>query len=454
MDRERRRQVKIVTAFMALNVLSNSLMDVCDMGTSTTTVQRGSGSLHIPSSIPAWIPIVAILGVRTYADALLGRKKRRRFWSALRGQGVWETDFLRNYPLMTMQYRVPDFENAQYIDHLRMGKEEFWRFHEEFGRLLARKDTKWRASIPSHKRLAITLHWLAHGPTFRELARQYAIGKSTAVHIVHSTVDILFKDMAPRSIRFPEGKELKKTMQEFEDLAKLERCGGAVDGTFMKIKKPQVQFADCYWCYKKYSAIIILGTVDACGLFLNVNAGRAGSAGDASVYASSRLARKIGERKWLTIKETETEKFTIQGSYIRPYLVGDSAFPLSATLMKCYDDNAALLPWQRTFNYRLIRTRRVVEQAFGRLKGRFRVLVHNNLNDPEFASRVAIVCCAIHNVCERWRCPVEATWLIDDATYDKYHPGPNDQPNAEFDQAGLSIRNKLAQYTHQQHPIA
>ena len=109
MDREHRRQVRIVTAFMALNVLSNSLMDVCDMGTSTTTVQRGSGSLHIPSSISAWIPIVAILGVRTYADALLGRKKRRRFWSALRGRGVWETDFLRNYPLMTMHLSCSGF---------------------------------------------------------------------------------------------------------------------------------------------------------------------------------------------------------------------------------------------------------------------------------------------------------------------------------------------------------
>ena len=51
MDREHRRQVRIVTAFMALNVLANSLMDVCDMGTSTTTVQRGSGSLSAYSII-------------------------------------------------------------------------------------------------------------------------------------------------------------------------------------------------------------------------------------------------------------------------------------------------------------------------------------------------------------------------------------------------------------------
>eukprot|EP00117_Sycon_ciliatum_P030682 scpid87072/ scgid24138/ len=85
-----------------------------------------------------------------------------------------------------------------------------------------------------------------------------------------------------------------------------------------KIEKPRIQFADSYdWCHKKYvfPIIVISGTVDACGgLFLNVNAGHAGSVGDASVYASSWLARKTGERNWLTIKETGMEKFTVEGS--------------------------------------------------------------------------------------------------------------------------------------------
>ena len=40
-------------------------------------------------------------------------------------------------------------------------------------------------------------------------------------------------------------------MQEFEELCHLERCAGAVDGTFMKINEPKVDFADSYWCYKK-----------------------------------------------------------------------------------------------------------------------------------------------------------------------------------------------------------
>ena len=399
---------------------------------------------------PVWMQMMALFGLPHMRDLLFGRyKRKRRFWAALRDGNVWDEDFLRNYPTMSVQWNVPDFEDQQYMEHVRMGKSEFWHLHEEFGRYITFQDSKWRLCVPSHKRLAITLHWLANGNSYSQLARQHGIAKSTAVKIVHETVRALKMHMVPNSIRFPEGQELKRVMAEFESLSFLERCAGAVDGTFVKIRKPKAMFGDCYYCYKKYCSIILLGTVDACGMFINVNAGRPGSAGDASAYATSTMLRRISQQKWLTIQDN----FRIEGTYIRPYLVGDSAFPLCATLMKCFDDSAGLQPHERTFNYRLIRTRRVVEQAFGRLKGRFRVLVHNNLDDPDFAADVAIVCCGLHNICERWKCPMEPTWLINTATYNQFHPGPNDQPHDDYEQAGWTVRRKLARRTHRDHPV-
>ncbi|XP_065196177.1 uncharacterized protein LOC135827649 [Sycon ciliatum] len=396
---------------------------------------------------------MAMLGCSQVRNLVFGRRRSRRFWSALRGDGTWETDFLTNYHVMGVEWRVPDFEDEQYIVHLRLGKTEFWRLHDLYGLYLVTKDTRWRCAVASHKRLAMTLHWLAHGYTYSELARVYAVGKSTAVEMVHSTVTILLQRMVKKSIRFPEGDELKRVMLEFGELAHLERCAGAIDGTFMKIKKPHIPYADSYWCYKKYCSIIILGTVDACGIFTNVNAGRAGSAGDAAAFSTSKLCRKIGSRKWLTIDEGD-ERFVIDGTYIRPYLVADSAFSLCSTTMKCYDEVGVLPAYRRTFNHRLIRTHRVVEQAFGRLKGRFHILVDNNLSDTDFASDVALVCCALHNICERWNCPLENSWLVDDSVYNMYRPGPDDQPRADFDQAGYLVREKMARVIHQHHPVA
>ena len=164
------------------------------------------------------------------------------------------------------------------------------------------------------------------------------------------------------------------------------------------------------------------------------------------MYATSRLYRKIDQHEWLTVDEAEHEKLRIVETYIRPYLVGDSAFLLSATLIKCYDDNNALEPHPCTFNHRLIRTRRAVEQAFGQLKGSFSypISVDNNLSDPHFASEVALVCGALHNIRERWNCPMEDTWLVNSATYNSFHPGLNDADNEDYDKAGWAIIMKQA----------
>ena len=54
-----------------------------------------------------------------------------------------------------------------------------------------------------------------------------------------------------------------------------------------------------------------------------------------------------------------------------------------------------------SFNKVQIRTRRVVECAFGRLKKRFSVVHECHLNDPIFASEIGLLCCSLHNVIER-----------------------------------------------------
>ncbi len=68
--------------------------------------------------------------------------------------------------------------------------------------------------------------------------------------------------------------------------------------------------------------------------------------------------------------------------------------------MKCYEVSKPT-PAQFNFNYAVIRTRRVVEcRAFGRMKGRFPIWVNSRLQDDVFASDVAMMCCALHNLIE------------------------------------------------------
>ena len=196
-------------------------------------------------------------------------------------------------------------------------------------------------------------------------------------------------------------------ISDFETLCCLPQCCGAVDGTFMKIKKPTL-FGDAYHYYKGFSSILIVGCVDARGIFPNINAGRLGSVGDAFAFNRSELCARMADGRW-----GDEPARVIRGQDVRPYLVGDAAFALTSKLMKCFD-NGNLTNTQQSFNYSVIRTGRVVEQAFGRLKGRWHVLVDNFVRDPDFATDLALVCCALHNVCERVLCPFEDSWIPKD----------------------------------------
>lgn len=77
-------------------------------------------------------------------------------------------------------------------------------------------------------------------------------------------------------------------------------------------------------------------------------------------------------------------------------LVGDDAFALRQNLLKPFS-NRTLVYSERIFNYRLSRARRIIENVFGIMSSRFRVLRSDCLLDNEKTTRVAKACCVLHN---------------------------------------------------------
>ena len=69
---------------------------------------------------------------------------------------------------------------------------------------------------------------------------------------------------------------------------------------------------------------------------------------------------------------------TINGVRVPPLILGDSAYPLQDWLMKPYVDRGNLSAEELQFNNLLSITRVVVENGYGRLKGRFPALDFND----------------------------------------------------------------------------
>jgi len=67
-----------------------------------------------------------------------------------------------------------------------------------------------------------------------------------------------------------------------------------------------------------------------------------------------------------------------------------------------FKDYGDLTEEQTDFNIRVSSSRVVVEQAFGILKSRFRYIRGiMRLRDVQFAARLVVACCVLHNVCIR-----------------------------------------------------
>ena len=83
---------------------------------------------------------------------------------------------------------------------------------------------------------------------------------------------------------------------------------------------------------------------------------------------------------------------------VRPYIAGDSAYPLMIHIMKAYFDRGNGDMYKDAFD-RAFRSGRVkIENAFAHLKNSWRVLKCLNFTVP-YAGQIIIACCVLYNFC-------------------------------------------------------
>ena len=120
----------------------------------------------------------------------------------------------------------------------------------------------------------------------------------------------------------------------------------------------------------------------------------AGSSHDARVLRLSKLWELASRGNYFPASTRN-----IGGVNAGYYILGDSAYPLQNWLLKPFHDTGWLTAEQQIYNKKICRVR-VVENAFGRLKGRWRCLMKRNDCDVELVRSMVLTCCALHNLSE------------------------------------------------------
>ena len=85
-------------------------------------------------------------------------------------------------------------------------------------------------------------------------------------------------------------------------------------------------------------------------------------------------------------------------------IVGDAAYPKLPWLMRPY--SGVLTPVQANFNYRHSQSRVYIENAFGRLKARWRILKRPLDTKLKQVPTIIGACCILHNICENANMPL------------------------------------------------
>ncbi|KAM7303909.1 uncharacterized protein ISCGN_013824 [Ixodes scapularis] len=284
------------------------------------------------------------------------RQQRRRRW--------WVRPFLLDREehgqacRLAAELRAHDEE--YFRDYIRMPPSTFDTLLELVRDKITKTNTNCRKAIAPEQRLIVTLRFLAAGQYIRGASFNNCMGRSTIA-------------------------------SEFEETWNFPHCLGAMDGKHVVIECPG-RTGSLNFNYKKTFSKLMLAICDAKYRFLYVEIGHHGSESDAGIFRRSDFLQAIAEG------QRRLPPASWLGSRKVPYFfVGDEAFPLKTFVMRPFPRKNLTGRPPRVFNYRLSRARRVVENTFGILAQRWRILRRPFAAKEETTDRIVAACVILHN---------------------------------------------------------
>ena len=221
----------------------------------------------------------------------------------------------------------------------------------------------------------------------------YRVGHSTVGLIIKETCQALWTVLMPKVLKAPSTQqEWKEIAEDFHGVWNFPMCLGAVDGKHVVIQAPKLAGSE-YFNYKRTHSIVLMAVCDARYCFTLIDIGNSGRHSDGGVFVNAEFGQRFIHGD-LNMPSNGCLPGT---NIVIPYcIVGDAAFPLRHNLMRPYPGRC--LPHDKSvFNYRLSRARRVIENTFGILVTRRRILRRPIIADPPTVVGIVKAACCLHN---------------------------------------------------------
>lgn len=129
------------------------------------------------------------------------------------------------------------------------------------------------------------------------------------------------------------------------------------------------------------------------------------------------------------------------------FIIGDPAYELKPYMMKDYPGRG-LSKEKDFFNKTLNSARVKVEMAFGRLKGRWRLLLKRSDIDYVFMPQVIVACCVLHNMIENRKEVFPPHWILTAEDFEDIQPETQVHETRFVSYAGSAIRDALCAFVN------
>lgn len=140
--------------------------------------------------------------------------------------------------------------------------------------------------------------------------------------------------------------------------------------------------------------MVLMAICDANLKFIYASVGAMGSNPDSMIFRETTFYKMMEEER-LNLPSPATVRGSQQ---VFPYtFVADAAFPLKTNLMTPYSRRGQLTDEEARYNKELSRARISIENAFGVLASRWRILDKRNEMEPKSCDKVILACVALHN---------------------------------------------------------
>ena len=188
-------------------------------------------------------------------------------------------------------------------------------------------------------------------------------------------------------------EEWLKISQEFEENWNMPHTIECIDDKHIRIVCPKLTGTQ-YYNYKGFFSIALMAVCNANYCFMMIDLGQYGSNNDSGVLASSVMGEMFDNGEMNLLAPSKIYQSSDQD--LPYFLLGDEIFPLKDCLMPSFP-GAGATEEEKIYNYRHSRARRCIENAFGILSQRWRILLKPIKASVKNVENYTLTCLALHN---------------------------------------------------------